>query len=90
MSISRKDLKLLASKDNNNDNQKVITNLITELCKTIQVIDTENKFEVTNDIKNDPIIQKFILSKGKLQDGQSEDVVLEHLVQLLKQHNSLT
>ncbi|GAA5807314.1 hypothetical protein MFLAVUS_000672 [Mucor flavus] len=66
-----------------NNNQKLISNLIKELCKTIQGIDAESKFEVTKDIKNDPIIQNFVLSKEQEQPEQ----VLEHLVELLQYHN---
>ncbi|CEP15395.1 hypothetical protein [Parasitella parasitica] len=73
---------------------KAVSTLIEEVCRTIQAMDTENKFDVTKDIKNDPIIQKFITNKEERSLAAntsavlgSEENVMQHLIELLQQHN---
>ncbi|RCI06650.1 hypothetical protein CU098_013224 [Rhizopus stolonifer] len=64
-----------------------IFTLIEEMIKTLESIKTES---LANDIKNDPIIQKYMISKRQGQQGeQSQDVVLQHLIELLQHHNKM-
>ncbi|KAG2197872.1 hypothetical protein INT47_003541 [Mucor saturninus] len=85
--VDEQELENVISHNKTNMNKRVISDLIKELYKTIQGIDTKSEFEVTKDLKNDPVLQNFIAAKE--QEEQPEDV-LEHLVELLKYHNTTT
>ncbi|CAO0800307.1 unnamed protein product [Mucor circinelloides] len=77
------------------NNNKAVSTLIEEVCRTIQSMDTENKYDVTKDIKSDPVIQKFIADKEVSSASSSsstavlgnEENVMQHLIELLQQHN---
>ncbi|KAI9486831.1 MAG: hypothetical protein EXX96DRAFT_604894 [Benjaminiella poitrasii] len=72
-------------------NNRALSTLIEEFCKTIERIDPENTFEVAKDIKSDPLIQKFIISskdEDKIANGKSEETVIQHVIELLQYHNS--
>ncbi|KAG2215731.1 hypothetical protein INT46_003943 [Mucor plumbeus] len=76
------------------NNNKAVSTLIEEVCRTIQSMDTENKFDVTKSIKNDPIIQKFITEKEESSSTTAvvgnEENVMHHLIELLQQHNNIS
>ncbi|GAN04413.1 hypothetical protein MAM1_0063c03873 [Mucor ambiguus] len=82
------------------NNNKAVSTLIEEVCRTIQSMDTEGKHDVTKDIKDDPVIQKFIADKQVVSASAlassstaaaavvgNEEHVMQHLIELLQQHN---
>ncbi|OBZ87093.1 hypothetical protein A0J61_04858 [Choanephora cucurbitarum] len=76
----------IAKSTNQNDrDDKMLPILIQEVCKTIESISMDSKHSIANDIKNDPIIQRFIMSKK--EEETSQEVVLRHLTQILQNHN---
>ncbi|KAI8383011.1 hypothetical protein BD560DRAFT_431584 [Blakeslea trispora] len=64
---------------------KVIPTLVQEVCKMIESISMDSKHNIANDVKNDPIIQRFIMSKK--EEETSQEVVLRHLTQILQNYN---
>ncbi|CAO3607297.1 unnamed protein product [Mucor fragilis] len=82
------------------NNNKAVSTLIEEVCRTIQSMDTEGKHDVTKDIKSDPVIQKFISDKELALTSTAssssssatavvgnEEHVMQHLIEVLQQHN---
>ncbi|CEG69404.1 hypothetical protein RMATCC62417_05486 [Rhizopus microsporus] len=59
--------------------------LIQEFCNTIQKLDKNKSFSVTNDIMNDNIIQPFIQQPNTTSEQQ--DKAVNRLVELLQHHN---
>ncbi|ORE08243.1 hypothetical protein BCV72DRAFT_303893 [Rhizopus microsporus var. microsporus] len=59
--------------------------LIQEFCNTIQKLDQNKLFSVTNDIMNDNIIQPFIQQSNTTSEQQ--DKAVNRLVELLQHHN---